>query len=221
MAIEVFRGVGYARGVLFERRLQRGLVDGSIRVAFRRWRQPQVVGGRRYRSPIGMVAVDKISQVDGEITLEDARAAGYASVAELLADLQGPADSRLYRLELRATSEADPRQQLAADGLLTQSDVQQLQARLARLDRENSWTINTLHAIGRHPGTRAADIYAELGWPDLATFKAHVRKLKALGLTISLRVGYQLSPRGEAYLRALAGGSTVSQSLLTLTTISP
>jgi hypothetical protein len=28
-----------------------------------------------------------------------------------------------------------------------------------------------------------------------------VRKLKALGLTISLPIGYQLSPRGEMYLR--------------------
>ena len=57
-----------------------------------------------------MVAVDGVSVVGAEITLEDAKAAGYASVAELLEDLQGPADSTLYRLELRATSEADARQ---------------------------------------------------------------------------------------------------------------
>jgi len=31
-------------------------------------------------------------------------------------------------------------------------------------------------------------------------FKANVRKLKALGLTESLEVGYRLSPRGEALL---------------------
>jgi hypothetical protein len=31
-------------------------------------------------------------------------------------------------------------------------------------------------------------------------FKADVRKLKALGLTESLEVGYRLSPRGRAYL---------------------
>jgi hypothetical protein len=33
----------------------------------------------------------------------------------------------------------------------------------------------------------------------------NVRKLKALGLTISLEVGYRLSPRGQAYLRARGG----------------
>jgi hypothetical protein len=31
-------------------------------------------------------------------------------------------------------------------------------------------------------------------------FKERVRKLKALGLTLSLDVGYRLSPRGEAFL---------------------
>ena len=31
-------------------------------------------------------------------------------------------------------------------------------------------------------------------------FKIDVRKLKNLGLTISLPIGYELSPRGEAYL---------------------
>jgi DNA-binding Lrp family transcriptional regulator len=36
---------------------------------------------------------------------------------------------------------------------------------------------------------------------ERAEFKNRVRKLKALGLTLSLDVGYRLSPRGEAVLR--------------------
>ena len=32
-------------------------------------------------------------------------------------------------------------------------------------------------------------------------YKLRVRRLKALGLTESLEVGYRLSPRGRAYLR--------------------
>jgi hypothetical protein len=31
-------------------------------------------------------------------------------------------------------------------------------------------------------------------------FKLDVRKLKNLGLTISLKIGYELSPRGRAFL---------------------
>ncbi len=42
-------------------------------------------------------------------------------------------------------------------------------------------------------------------WPTTSgrerlDFKVDVRKLKDLGLTISLGVGYRLSPRGAAYL---------------------
>ena len=150
-----------------------------------------------------MVAVDSIMQVDGDISPEDALAAGYASVEQLLADLRGPSDSSLYRLKLRPSQEADPRQELAAADALSDADLRNLSARLARLDRERPWTLKTLQTIDQHPGTRAGDLYADLGWPDLATFKLHVRKLKALGLTVSLLVGYRLSARGEAYLCAL------------------
>ena len=36
---------------------------------------------------------------------------------------------------------------------------------------------------------------------ETAPFKLDVRKLKALGLTRSFAVGYEVSPRGLAYLR--------------------
>jgi flavin-binding protein dodecin len=59
----------------------------------------------------------------------------------------------------------------------------------------------TLQAIEQSPGKRAADLMEPLGWTELHDFKMHVRKLKELGLTLSLRVGYRLAPRGEAFLR--------------------
>jgi hypothetical protein len=49
---------------------------------------------------------------------------------------------------------------------------------------------------------RAGDLADDLGRERLP-FKADVRKLKNLGLTLSLDVGYRLSPRGEAYLQAV------------------
>jgi biotin operon repressor len=45
----------------------------------------------------------------------------------------------------------------------------------------------------------SAVLAADLDW-DRPDYKLHVRHLKALGLTISLDVGYRLSPRGSAYL---------------------
>jgi hypothetical protein len=189
--------------VLFERRLCDGLVDGSIRLAFRRWRRAQVVGGRRYRSPIGLVEVERVSAVvEGDIALGDAQAAGYASVAALLRDLKGPSEAAIYRLELHRSEDADPRDTLARDAVLDEQELSQLRARLDRLDGTRPWTAATLRAIEQHPGTRAADLMAPLGWTELHDFKMHVRKLKELGLTLSLRVGYRLAPRGEAYLQA-------------------
>jgi hypothetical protein len=189
--------------VLFERRLQKGLSAGSIRLVFRRWQRAQVVGGRRYRSPIGLIDVQGVAVVEGAISLDDARAAGYASVGDLLADLKGPSEAPIYRIELRPSSEADARDVLAQNGLLGDADVRQLGLKLARLDATKLWTMDTLQAIEARPGTRAADLAIELGWPELQVFKLHVRKLKALGLTLSLVVGYRLAPRGEAFLHAV------------------
>ena len=45
-----------------------------------------------------------------------------------------------------------------------------------------------------------ATVLAEELGRELRPMKADIRRLKALGLTESLRVGYRLSPRGEAYL---------------------
>lgn len=62
-----------------------------------------------------------------------------------------------------------------------------------------------LEAIQARPATRAADLAAEFGL-EKQPFKQRVVKLKNLGLTISLPTGYQLSPRGAAYLRHRIGG---------------
>ena len=47
------------------------------------------------------------------------------------------------------------------------------------------------------------ELAAERG-VELLPMKADIRKLKGMGLTISHEVGYELSPRGAAYLDWLA-----------------
>ena len=145
--------------MLFERRLQAGLTDGTIRLAFRRWRRAQVVAGRQYRSPIGMINVLDVSIVHGEIPAADAAAAGYASIHDLLQDLKGPDDASLYRLELRRAATPDPRSVLADEALLDAAEFSgQVQRRLDRLDTLNgqAWTLATLESIeaARHASRR-------------------------------------------------------------------
>ena len=77
-----------------------------------------------------------------------------------------------------------------------------LLVRLQRLDGTTPWVRRILDLIARHPGRRAAELAAELR-QETAPFKLNVRKLKALGLTESLEIGYRLSPRGRAVLARL------------------
>ena len=56
-----------------------------------------------------------------------------------------------------------------------------------------------LRLIAEQPG-RARPGPRRLAGPRDAAVQADVRKLKELGLTRSLAVGYEISPRGRAYL---------------------
>lgn len=63
--------------------------------------------------------------------------------------------------------------------------------------------MQALRLIETQPGIVARVLAAQAGLPRL-DFKANVRKLKALGLTESLMVGYELSDHGLGYLDWLA-----------------
>jgi hypothetical protein len=71
----------------------------------------------------------------------------------------------------------------------------------AKLERMGGWTYAYLQAIADNPGKRAPDL-AEAFGRETAPFKRDVRKLKELGLTISLEIGYELSARGQMTLRS-------------------
>ncbi|MFB4276537.1 MULTISPECIES: hypothetical protein [unclassified Nonomuraea] len=186
--------------MLFERRLREGIQDGSITLAFRRWKRPQVTAGGRYRMGHGLMAeVTSVAVTSAEdVTEEEARAAGYPDRAALLADLAARGSDPVHRLALRLVREPDPRDVLAASSTLAQEEVAAL---TARLDRMGPWALPTLRLIAARPGVRAGDLAPEVG-QDVARFKLNVRKLKELGLTISLETGYRVSPRGAAYLAA-------------------
>jgi hypothetical protein len=165
-----------------------GIAAGRITLAFRRWDRPRVKAGSRLRTGIGVLEVDSVERVERP-TDADARAAGYADAETVLNSFRREGD--FYRIALHLAG-PDPRIALRE----TPPD----DAVFAALERMGEWTYEVLQAIADHPGLRAPDLAASFGRETLR-FKRDVRKLKELGLTISLEVGYRLSRRGEAVLK--------------------
>ncbi|KQS64828.1 hypothetical protein [Modestobacter sp. Leaf380] len=185
------------------------IVGGTLDLAFRRWDRPRLLVGTRMRTRVGLVEVTSLDRVDpDDLTEDDARRAGAASLEALRHGLADD-DRPVFRVGLRFAGE-DPRAVLRRTPP-TPAEVGELQARLDRLDRASAtgpWTAQALQLVDAHPERRAPELAAEAGRPT-ADFKRDVRKLKELGLTESLDIGYRLSARGEAVVdaaRRAAGG---------------
>jgi len=191
--------------VLFRRRSLDGIRAGEITLAFRRWDRPRARAGGRQRTMVGELAIDSVEPVErADITAADAARAGHASLAELFGELDARGDSQIWRIELHWAGE-DPRRSLREQADLSPAELEELHGRLDRFDRASRrgpWTRQTLELIAEHPELRAEDLAALVGREKLP-FKRDVRKLKELGLTESLLVGYRLSPRGRALLARL------------------
>jgi hypothetical protein len=199
----------HAPGVLlFKKPFWDGLRSGAITLTYRRWQKPHVRPRGRYRChPIGVLEVDEVALVSvASITEDDARRSGFATRAELVAYLEelGPLEptTEVYRVALHHGGDGD-RIELALDDELAASDVTAIRTRLARLDKPRPWTRRTLALIDEHPRVAASKL-AKMVKRETAPFKIDVRKLKKLGLTQSFEVGYEISPRGRAYLAAIA-----------------
>jgi hypothetical protein len=180
--------------VLFPLRDLKGIADGTIDLAFRRWDKPRVKSGGSQRTRIGLIAFTDVKKVS-RVSNKDAKRAGYAS-AQAMQDAWAHKQGDLYRIELHLAG-PDPRTVLR-ERLPTPEELEKLHARLTRM---GEWTYEYLQAIADQPGVRAPDLAASFG-RETHPFKLDVRKLKELGLTESRRIGYRISPRGEAVLKS-------------------
>ncbi len=201
--------------MLFKTRFHPGIADGSITRTFRAWKTPRVSVGKRYRiGSIGSIEVESVDAVSiGSLRDADAKRAGFSSKAELVEFLcagsrtrvgaRAGLDSRskVFRVVFHHVGQvADPRVALRAR--TSAAAVDEARARLERMDARSPrgpWTRQVLKLIGDKPHTAASKLAPRLGRETLP-FKTDVRKLKALGLTISHEVGYELSPLGRAVM---------------------
>jgi hypothetical protein len=187
--------------VLLKQATVAGIAAGTITAVYRRWPRPRVRAGSTFRTSAGVVRVERVQATTAaRLTERDARRAGYPSCAALLAELARHGEGRLYRIALGLAG-PDPRVALRTRARFTPAEAAAMTRRLARFDAGRGPDATTLlRRIATRPGARAADLAARFGMPT-QPFKARVRRLKELGLTESLEVGYRLSPRGRAWLR--------------------
>ena len=183
-----------------------GLADGSITLTIRTWTRAQAKTGGNYRVAGLLLEATDVRQVRAdELTEADAVAAGKRTLETLLHRLGQPEPDRLlWRVQFRCIGR-DDRAERREQADLSPDDIAALKARLDRLDARSpsgSWTRNTLRLIEKYPGVVSTAL-ARHAKQERPAFKLNVRKLKEMGLTESLDIGYRLSPRGEALLRSL------------------
>lgn len=177
------------------------IIAGEITVLFRRWSRPGAKASGTQMTQAGVVGIDSVDIVsEGEITDADAIAAGYASKDDLIEHLNYR-DDPIYRIGVRFVGE-DPRIALRENADLGEVELAEIVAKLEKLDKRGAWTRSYLEVIASMPATYSGLLanFLDVAKDD---FKPRVRKLKALGLTESLEVGYRLSPRGEKVLEVL------------------
>ncbi len=191
--------------MLFRQRALDGIADETISLAFRRWDRPRVKPGTLIRTRIGVIRIGSVDNVDADsITDGEARSAGYRDVSELIGELHKRSGGSVYRVQVSLHG-PDPRVALREEAVLDEAAVQAISTSLDRMDRarhSGPWTLAVLRMIQDQPAVRAPDLAAQFG-RETRPFKADVRKLKELGLTESLDVGYRLSPRGKAFLASV------------------
>jgi len=191
--------------MLIQKRFWEPIGNGEVTLIFRRWKRSQVLADRTYRTAAGRLRVTAVTVIDPtDITDIDAERAGYPTAAKVIEGFRGDRTDPIYRIEFQHLDEPDPRTKLANDTNLGREGLEEIDKRLARLDaasKSRPWTIETLKLIEAHPEQRAPDL-AAMARREVQPFKLDVRKLKNLGLTLSFRIGYRLSPRGHAYLAA-------------------
>ena len=193
--------------MLIKHQVLEQIANGSVCLAFRRWRCPTVRASGQLRTAVGILAIDAVDVVTlDQITDAEAQQAGYASYDALVDHLGQTGEGQLYRIQLHFAG-PDPRAVLREQTGLSSAELEQVRQTLAQWDarsKHGPWTMTVLCLIRDHPETRAAEL-AALAQLETATLKAHVRKLKALGLTESIaKGGYRLSPRGQEVLKRLA-----------------
>lgn len=190
--------------MLFKQNHLKGINEGRLSLAFRKWKRPMVKKGSLQKTTIGQIEILEISEVGlKDINLEDAVLSGHNDLDSLL-KLLSSKEGNIYKIHLRYHS-PDPRLALREKTEITEEEFEIIKSKLDKMDKfskQGIWTKKILMAIKDNPELLAQKLADQYGYEKI-WLKPNIRKLKNLGLTISHGVGYSLSPRGITVLKQL------------------
>lgn len=191
--------------MLFKKDILEQIGKGTVTMAYRRWAKPAVKPGSTLLTAVGVLQVISVKEITYDsITDKNIQQAGLSSRAQLDKELSFKKEGILYKIVFRLQGE-DPRLALREETNITVEEFEQLKTKLEKMDktsRYGPWTETILKLITKHPGKHAIFFAEKLGM-EKDWLKLHIRKLKNLGLTISLSVGYEIAPRGEKFMQML------------------
>ena len=185
--------------MLIKRDVLERIKAGEIDLQFRRWKRPTVKSGGSLKTRVGVLSIGAVEVVGlDDLTDGEAERAGFRDAGELVTWLESTRPGEVYRIEVHYQGE-DPRAALREQTDLDEAELAAIVAKLEQMDARSTigpWTARAMELIAVHPGRLAETLAQEMDL-EKHPFKSRIRKLKAMGLTESLEIGYRLSPRGE------------------------
>jgi hypothetical protein len=194
--------------MMFKSQFLDGIRSGEITRTYRRWKKIQVKQGGTYQLMRGgAIEVTGIHAIDAQdISTGDAIKAGFKSAADMMTYVDKiSTDGELYNILFKYSGEVK-KCHPENNGLVNESEWQALDSKLKKKDgnsKTGPWTRGILTTIDRNPGMSSVEMAVLLKREQMG-LKRDVRKLKALGLTVSLETGYKLTERGESFLKLSA-----------------
>ena len=189
------------------------VANGDITVTWRLWKYAHVKAGKVYATNFpfgGSIVVEDVREVPaGEITDADALEVGQPDASSLIEYARShtgrevSSETLLYRVRFHFDPLDPPKPEYSLDEVAKRLD------RLDKASRTGPWTLSTLRLIEENPGVVSRELAPQMDMAR-ADFKLNVRKLKALGLTLSLTVGYELTELGLSYLDSVDSEEPVS-----------
>lgn len=147
-----------------------GVAEGRITTAYRRWSEARVVEGRIYRTNAYRIEIESVREVNPDLIADndaDVIAADRQNAKDVRRRLRGNDDWPTFLVKFHLVEGPDPREELAASADFSPEELEDLKARLAKLDelsRHGAWTTDTLRLIQSKPADSRRMI-----WPPTST----------------------------------------------------